>query len=179
VNTLGKLILSLLISALTASAQYYDTNILSLYAKILPRIVLYSSLKPGVNSSLSLCIVHSPLDYQSAKFLKKETLEKNSAFKPVITLTPFSALSRCNNAQLIFFLDNDENTLSHSILQAQKQQAIIATYSSAYLSLGAEFSLYIGRNVKPFINLEQSTLRQITFNPVLVRSAKIFKKSHE
>jgi hypothetical protein len=58
-------------------------------------------------------------------------------------------------------MDPDDSMLSPLLEYAQKNKTLTFCFDPALLQKGAAVSLYIGRSVKPYINI--STLKQVPF----------------
>lgn len=166
-------------SVIYLNAALYDTNLMQIYAKLLPRIILYSSLKPKPNETLALCIAHNALDYQQAVYLKKRLEQANRNFSPYVTTAPFTSLKQCEKSQLVFFLNSSEEQLQTALRTLPINKQITVSYDAQNLQNGVDASLFIGRSVRPYLNVDALNARQITIHPMLLRTSKLYIKDKQ
>lgn len=162
-------------------AGYYDTDLLTIFAKILPRVVTMSSLNPGENAPISVCIVHEDIDTPAAESFEALLVHshmKRGNHPPLRSVrTDFSTLSACAQSQLIFFFEAQPDTVAKALDTAGHFRAIIAAYDTALLDRGADVGLYVGRSVMPYINIRSLQDKHITLDTLLLRVSKIYEQS--
>lgn len=163
-----------LFSPFSLSAAYYDTTLLTLFSKILPRIVSLSSLAPEEGKPLSVCIVREDVDASAAKTF--EVMLSDAAHKHVIESieTDFSHMSVCGKSQLVFLFDAPTETVVTALSSFKEFHPMIASYDAKLLSSGADVSLFIGRSVKPYINLKSLKDKQIRLDALILQVSKIY-----
>ena len=162
-------------------AEYYDTNLLTIFSKILPRIVALSSLHPAEGTPITICIVHEKVDGAAAR--RFETLlEQNNAHPSgehtlQSVTTDFAHLDQCTKSQIIFLFDTQTENLLRAIRTAREQKAILASYSAEILRRGSDLSLFVGRSVKPYLNFRTLREKTISIDSHLLRVSKIYSET--
>jgi hypothetical protein len=179
-RTLGRLALLFLLMMHPASmmADYYDTDLLMILSKILPRIVSMSSLDPSEGVPIRVCIVHEDVDRPAAEhfetLLKRNSSDGGDVHGLQSKRTDFSHMAACGKSQLIFLFDARPATVAPALSEAKKFQAIVAAYNTALLSQGADISLFVGRSVMPYLNLSSLKDKNISLDTILLRVSKIY-----
>jgi hypothetical protein len=170
----GLLLLLLLLFPFSLRAEYYDTTLLTLFSKILPRIVSFSSLAPHEGEPLGVCIVREDVDASAAKAF--EILLRNAARKHEIesVQTDFSHISVCAKRQLLFLFDASPETVSTALSSFTDFRPLVASYNARLLSSGADVSLFVGRSVKPYINLKSLKEKEIRLDALILQVSKIY-----
>ena len=165
---------SLLFAPLYASE--YKTNILDIYAKIVPRLLFMSSTKKYLKEDIPLCIIRDKIDANSADLLI-ELLQKNYP-KGILDMplhvkvTDFTSYVTCRDSALIFLFNSTQENIAHVVTFAKKQ--IVVSYSEKVLDQGADISLFIGRKLKPYINVKHLNAKGINIEHTLLRVSKIY-----
>lgn len=162
-------------------AKYYDTDILTIFSKILPRIVTMSDLDPAKGNPVTICIVHEDMDGAAARrfeaLLKQNNTGRDEAHVLQTVSTDFTRLSKCKKSQLIFMFDTQPENLPRIRQTARKQRVILASYHADILPKGSDLSLYIGRSVMPYLNLRTLEEKNINIDPLLLRVSKIYRET--
>ena len=164
----------LLFGPLPLQAEYYDTSLLTIFSKILPRIVALSSLAPKHGETLGVCIVHQDVDAPAAEqfaTLLKRTAEAHSVES---IQTDFDHISACRQYPLVFLFDASPETVSKALSELKSPQPLVAAYDTRMLSEGADISLFVGRSVKPYLNLRSLKAKHIRLDALLLRVSKIY-----
>lgn len=177
------LLFVLILNPVSMMADYYDTDVLTIFSKILPRIVSMSSLDPSEGAPINVCIVHEDVDMPAAKhfeaLLKQNTLNSGPVQRLQSIRTDFSHISTCGKSQLIFLFDARPATVARALSEAKKIQAIVAAYNTMFLSEGVDISLYVGRSVKPYLNLRSLKDKNISLDTMLLRVSKIYGQEND
>ena len=168
------ILLLLLLFPLSLRAEYYDKTLLTLFSKILPRIVSFSSLAPREGEPLGVCIVREDVDASAAEAF--EILLRNAAqtHKIESIQTDFSHISVCGKDQLLFLFDASPATVSAALSSFTDFHPLVASYDARLLSSGADVSLFVGRSVKPYINLKSLKEKEIRLDTLILQVSKIY-----
>lgn len=179
---LALLFLLLLMNPSSMMADYYDTDLLTIFSKILPRIVSMSSLQPSEEEPIRVCIVHEDVDRPAAErfetMLRQNTSNGGDAHGLQSIRTDFSHVSACGKSQLLFLFDANPESVSRALSEAKKIQAMVAVYNNILLSRGADIGLFVGRSVMPYLNLHSLQDKNITLDPILLRVSKIYRREN-
>ena len=169
-------IVTLFISVTTLNASNYDNDVLEIFSKVLPRFILMSNQKP--KTQLKICILHEQEDISTALSLiaKIKTNYPNGLQNHQLNLihTDFLNINRCQGSELIFLFNASNQQISYAVSYAKKQYAITASYDNALLTKGIELSLFLGRRVVPYINVDALKKNGIELDNVLLRISKIY-----
>ena len=172
-------LLSTLLFPLSLRAEYYDTTLLTLFSKILPRIVSFSSLAPGEGEPLGICIVREDVDASAAAAF--EILLGNAARRHGIETvqTDFAHIAVCGKRQLLFVFNAPPETVSAALASFTSFRPLVAAYDPRLLSAGADVSLFVGRSVKPYLNLESLKDKGIRLEAIILQVSKIYGQEPE
>lgn len=161
-----KIILLFLIPFLL-SATTYDSTLLQIGAKLFPKIVLMEKgTKERIQTTVNIVIVTVPSNKQTAQQLAEMierqyhgTLSNYALACSVVTAK--EGLEVKNAHGFLLLMEPDESLLPLLLEQAHKNKILTFSFDPLLLPKGAAVSLYIGRSVKPYINL--STLKEVPF----------------
>lgn len=167
------LLVLLCFTATPVVAMKYDHDLLKIFSKILPRIVLMSSLSEPSKKSVSICILHEKLDQYSAETFT--AMLKRSNVKTEIIVTSLTASQQCEKCQLAFLFNTDAKSFGNTLRQLNAMGLMSATYHANGLKHGADITLHIKRKVIPHINVQALQAKGITLNPMLYRVSKIYE----
>ena len=159
-------------------AMNYDDDILSMYAKLSPRIVLLSSTKENLKDTLEICLLHESSDEQTASTLQDKMLNnyKNGIknYRLDIKKVLYTKLDECANSNMLFLLATDEAQLQKSIQFSRDKKILTISYDSKALESGADISLFIGRKILPYLNVRTIQNKGIELESMLFRISKIY-----
>ncbi|MDD2790749.1 MAG: hypothetical protein PHU40_08825 [Sulfurimonas sp.] len=156
----------------------YDDDTLDIFAKITPRFVLLSDLKSKLQKDITLCILHDPVEQMAANSFANKIAQsypkgiKDYTLKTIVSSYP--TLDKCSDAQLLFLFNTDEATLMRTLQFAQKKRMLTVAYDAALLTFGVDFSLFLGRNITPYINMKSIFIKDIQLDNLLFRISKIY-----
>lgn len=162
-----KLLLFILLSPLIVCATTYDSNLLQIGAKIFPKItVMEKGTSERIQTNVNIFIVSTSATKADAQRLSGMI---ESQYSGVLTSHPLSltiisprdVMEMKNAHALILLMDPNDPNLSSLLEYAQRNKILTFSFDPELLSKGVAVSLYIGRSVKPYINL--STLKQVPF----------------
>jgi hypothetical protein len=166
------------ISTATIDASEYDDDTLTIFAKILPRMVLMSSQKERVKESIEICIASDRIDEDTAISLIDQIQNTypngiaNHPFK--LTNSSYLAIEKCKNSQLIFLLNSNDKNIEKTLQYAYDHTSLTMSYDPKYLDNGVETSLFFGRKVTPYLNINALRKNGIEIDNLLVRISKIY-----
>jgi len=163
---MNKIVLILLIPLLLYGTTY-DATLLQIGAKIFPKVALMEKgTKERIQSTVNFVIVASPSNKAAAQRLS-EIMEHQYngilADHPLalFVVSPKEALEIKNAHSFVLLMDPDDSILPMVLEHAAKTKTLTFSFDPLLLQKGAAVSLYIGRSVKPYINL--ATLKQVPF----------------
>lgn len=173
-----KLLTLLCIATTTINASVYDDDTLTIFAKIIPRMVLMSSQKERVKESIEICVASDKIDERTALSLmdKIESTYPNGITNHPLKLinTAYSTMEKCQNSQLIFLLDTNDKNIAKALQYAYDHTALTMSYDPKYLENGVESSLFLGRKVTPYLNITALRKNGVEIDNLLVRISKIY-----
>ena len=162
----------------TLNACVYDDEALTLYSKIIPRMVLMSSQKERIKENIELCIVNDKIDERTALSLMDKLHDaypsgiNNHPLK--LINTTYATIEKCQNVQLIFLLSSSDKNIEKALHYTQEHTAMSMSYDPQYLANGVEASLFFGRKVTPYLNLNALRKNRIVIDNLLIRISKIY-----
>lgn len=161
----------------------YDSDILNIYSKMLPRFVLMSNKKEKVDKEIKICILYDKVDERDALLLVKKinTNYPNGIKDDKIKLLmgDYSSLDICKNSQSAFLFNSNEKNIKNAISFLNRQEVLSIAYDAQALENGAQISLFIGRKVQPYINIKEILDNNIVLDNILLRVSKIYIKSKQ
>ncbi|MBN2895423.1 MAG: hypothetical protein JXK05_05980 [Campylobacterales bacterium] len=169
-------LLLITLQAMTLQAVQYDENVLQIFSKIAPRLVLLSSKKSEVTEQIDLCVVHEKADaYVAERFGRM--IKDNASGGTIDTLirsVEIEEVHLCAPSQLLFFFNTSAANIQNALDQLSKSAPITVAYDSKLLGFGIDVSLFFGRSVTPYIDIARLKKKQITFDEVMLRVSKIY-----
>lgn len=160
------LLLVLLIPFILSGATY-DSTLLQIGAKLFPKIVLMEKGTKGrIQSSVNFVIVAPPSNAEAAQRLSEmmtrqysEGISNHPLSLSIVSVK--EALEIKNAHGIILLVEPDEGMLEPLLKHADENKILTFSLDPALLQKGVAISLYIGRSVKPYINI--SSLKQVPF----------------
>jgi len=174
----------IMIFAKTLLAASYDDTIISMYAKLSPRIVLMSSEKDTIeDKSIDICLLYQSIDEQAATTLQRKINDnyKNGIKEYEINAKKvlYTKLDECAKSKILFLFASESLQLQKSIEFSREKKILTISYDSKNLEQGADISLFIGRKVLPYININSIKNKGIDIDNLLLRISKIYIKERE
>lgn len=162
-----KKFLFLLLSPFIVYATPYDSNLLQIGAKIFPKItVMEKGTSERIQTNVNIFIVSTSATRSDAQRLSGMI---ESQYGGILSSHPLSlniispkdVMEMKNAHALILLIDPNDPNLPSLLDFGQRNKILTFSFDPELLSRGVAVSLYIGRSVKPYINL--STLKQTPF----------------
>lgn len=170
----------LMICAHSLYAMNYDNDILNMYAKLSPRIVLMSNTKDLLGETLQICLLYESTDEQSASILEQKILNnyKNGIreYRVEIKKVLYTKLDECAQSNMFFLFSTNETQIKKSVEFSKEKKVLTVSYDSKALESGVDVSLYIGRKVVPYLNVGSIQSKGIELESILFRISKVYKK---
>ncbi|MCK9373975.1 MAG: hypothetical protein M0P91_12340 [Sulfuricurvum sp.] len=145
----------------------YDSTLLQIGAKIFPKIALMEKgTKERIQTTVNIVIITGGSNKQTAQQLA-EMIERQyhgtlSNYSLTCSVVSIKEGFEVKNAHgFILLMDPDDSMLPALLEYAHKNKTLTFSFDPLVLQNGAAVSLYIGRSVKPYINL--STLKEVPF----------------
>ncbi|HEX5710067.1 MAG TPA: YfiR/HmsC family protein [Sulfuricurvum sp.] len=169
---------TMILNSIPLYASTYDEDVLTIYSKVVPRFILMSSQKNTLQDKMEICVLHDKLDERIASSLmdKITTTYPNGIknYKIKLIESDYSDLEACRNSQLIFIFDTDDKNVNKTIKFSNKHTIFTMAYDAKYLEHGVHASLFLGRKVTPYINLNGIRKNEMELDNTLVRISKIY-----
>lgn len=177
------LICTLLLELTPTYLTAYDEDVLKIFSKVLPRFVLMSQLKEQLNEELTICILHDALDKKVATRLADE-IQRNypdglQSYSINVTSYNYNQKRKCKNPVILFLLDSSEKNINQTVNYFSKDKILTASYSAQFLENGIDISMFIGRKILPYINIQTIRKKDIELDNKLLRISKIYQKVSE
>lgn len=172
----------ILFNSSVLSAISYD-DVINIFSKIMPRFILMSSQKEKITTDIEICILHDDIDKMTALLLH-DAIKRNypnglQKYKINTILSSYSDIDSCKNSQLIFMFRANDKNIKETFQFSAKNKILTLAYDAKLLESGADMSLFLGRKITPYINYESLKSKDIKFNNILLRIAKIYNKGVE
>ncbi|MBV5320266.1 MAG: hypothetical protein JZU62_01150 [Sulfuricurvum sp.] len=164
-------------------ASVYDDDVLEIFSKIMPRFVLMSSQKKNIQNQMEVCILYDKLDERSAVSLIEKIQNsypngiKNYPIK--LIKSDYGSIDKCRKSQLAFMFDSDDSTINNSIRFLNSYSILTVAYDAKYLGKGVDATLFLGRKVMPYININALQHSGIELDNTLVQISKIYMKGDD
>jgi len=169
----------LIVSSQSLSAMSYDSDILNMFAKLSPRIVLMSSTKERLKDSLEICLLYDESDEQSASVFEDKILSnyKNGIrnYSIDIKKVRYSELNSCAQSHMLFLFTTGQMQIKKSVALAKEKKILTISYDAKSLESGVDISIHIGRKVTPYLNVGSIQSKGIELESILFRISKIYR----
>lgn len=171
------LVVSLLFS-MQAAASEYEEGTLEIASKILPRLVLMSSLQKNIKKQIDICILYDKPDAADANSLleKIHTNYPNGLknYPLAIKKYEFAGTNLCDQSQIAFLFNTNDQTIEKTLRILNQKGILSMSYDPAFLEKGVQSSLFLGRKVTPYLNLNALKNSKILLDPLVVQISKIY-----
>lgn len=177
------ILLLMLPNFILLNAANYDEDILNIYSKMLPRFIVMSSQKEKIHDDMKICILYNKLDVRIAHSLSSKihtNYPQGLLNHPIkIVHSNYANLTSCQNTHLAFLLNSDNKSIKQALLFLQQNQILSMSYDVTLLEQGVDISLFLGRKVVPYLNMETIGNKKILLDNLLLRVSKIYVKSEQ
>lgn len=170
-------VFTLLLLSLQLFAYEYDDTLLSIEAKLFPKIaMLEKNIKEKKSSTLSLTILAEEIDLYTAQELKRKILTnypKKILNKKVHVeiKNPDDILEM--NIDAVIVLYNSTEVVEKLALWANRHKILTFSYDSYDLKHGIVASIYIGKHTKPYLNTTVIKKYNFSFDSYLLSVSKL------
>jgi len=172
------LLYALFLNVALLSATNYDDDTFTIFSKIMPRFVMMSNQKQNLKDTLEICILHDNIDTATALLLidKINTNYPNGIKNYTINLrqSSYAEIEKCKDTQLIFMLNSNKTNINDALEFSNKYHVLTMSYDAKLLEDGVQISLFMGRKVLPYINMQAINANKIELDNILLRVSKIY-----
>lgn len=156
----------------------YDGERLKLFSKIIPRFVLLNHSKATKAEKIDICILYNGVDEASANaFADKIRSDYPNGLKNIrinVSAQNYSKMEGCSWADLIFLFDSDVQTVEKTVSFAKSKRIFTMSYDPVYLRQYVMSSLFLGRKVVPYLNVEAVRRGGLELDSTLVQISKLY-----
>lgn len=167
----------------TINASVYDDDVLDIFSKVSPRLILMSSQKNRLKDNIQICVLRDSMDEPVAKsFIDKLKNSYPNGIKnyPLKLInSSYSNIEECQNSHLLFVLDTSEKNIEKVLKYSAEHRLLTMSYDAKYLENGVNASLFLGRKVTPYLNLTATRKNQIELDNLLIQISKIYPSKDE
>lgn len=167
-----------IVSLTSASAMSYDEDVLNMFAKLSPRIALMSSVKEQLDKTLVITVLYEISDKQTASALQEKIYNnyKNglSGYTLEVKKVSYANMQESAKSHVLFLLATDAVQLQSAVAFAKARKILTVAYDAKALENGVDISLYLGRKVMPYLNLQSIKEKNIELENILFRISKIY-----
>lgn len=169
---------SMLFNAAPLNASAYDNDVLDIFSKLMPRFILMSSSKNGLQDKIEICVLHDKIDERAALSLI-DKIDSNypsgiKNYKIKVLNSNYSHIDVCQNSQLTFMFDSGDKNIDKAVKYSNEHTIFTMSYDPKYLEKGVNASLFLGRKVTPYVNMNALRKSGIELDNVLIRISKIY-----
>lgn len=175
--------MSLSLAPVPLYASVYDDDVLGIYSKMIPRLILMSNEKEKRKDIIEICLLYDKIDERTAQTLaEKISAEYPSGIKNLkikTTNAGYSNMEICQNSQMVFVFNSSESNIEKAAKFSNEHKIMSMSYDAKYLDSGVGLSLFLGRKVVPYINMEPFRKTGIELDNVLFRISKIYSEDKQ
>jgi len=157
----------ILVIPLTLFGASYDTPLLQISSKLFPKILfMEKGTKARIQSSINFVIVASPANQEAARYFMNMVSNQypdgiNDYPIQLSIVSTKEALNMKNVHGIIFMLSPDDPLLEPLIKHSYENKILTFCFDPSLLRSGVIISIYIGKNIKPYLNI--SALKESPF----------------
>jgi hypothetical protein len=138
-----------------------------------------SSQKDKIKDDLEICVVHDEVDELTALSLieKVKTNYPNGIkeYKIKLLSSSYLQLNQCQNSQMVFMFNTSEENIKKALVFSYEHALLSVSYDERLLDNGVGVSMFLGRKVTPYININALRKNGIELNNILLRISKIYE----
>lgn len=170
-----------LLIPLTLWGGSYDTPLLQISSKLFPKILfIEKGTKERIQSSIHLVIVASPSYQETARLFSKMVQNQypdgiNDYPIQITVVSIKEAFSIKNTHGIIFMIPPDEPMLDSLIKHTYENKILTFCFNPSLLRNGVVISIYIGKNVKPYLNITALKEASFTFEYSFIKLSVPFE----
>lgn len=177
-NKLVSLVILFILNSSNLFSSTYNEELLEVFSKIAPRLVVMSNQTNDIRSDINICVVNDPLDDKYGSLLIHK-IQKNypngvKNYKLKLINTNYSGLNACQQADIAIMFDTDDQSIEKSLKFFNRNRILTFSYNPKYLEYGVGVTLYIGKKVVPYINLDALRKNRIELDNTLIQISKIY-----
>ena len=83
----------------------------------------------------------------------------------------------CKRSEILFFFNSTNENIVAGALYAKDYKALSVSYDNIYLTNGVELSLFLGRRIIPYINMQAVQNNGVKLDDLLLRISKIYQET--
>lgn len=161
------LVFFILVIPLALYSESYTTPLLQISSKLFPKILfMEKGTKDRIQSSINLAIVASPSNQEAARHFSSMLLKQypdgiNDHPIRVSIVSAKEVLEMNNVHGIILMVPPEDNMLKTLIVHTYENKILTFCLDPLLLTKGAIISLYIGKSIKPYLNV--SALKESSF----------------
>lgn len=168
----------LMLISTTSHAFIYDNDLLNTYAKLSPRFILLSTQVDKIEDEINICLLHDKLDEKSAlhfiELINDNYPKGIKKYSIKTTKTYYEDIDSCKSSNLLFLLKSKSDVIDTTMVFAKQNKIMTISYDSTLLENGVDISLFLGRNVVPYLNMKSMREKEIELDNRLLRISKIY-----
>lgn len=170
---------AVLLIPLMLMGYHYEPVLLRTEAKLAPRILLMTQgVSYAAPNRFTVCIVSENGDSAAEQFRNYLMGYYPSGWKyhtMQIVMSDFESVpEQCAQSELLYILHSSEDNVRETARYASKNRKVSMSYSDTYLRLGVLVSLYIGKDIRPYLNINQAKASNFHFDDDLKRVSKFW-----
>ena len=171
----------ILVIPLTLFGTSYDTPLLQISSKLFPKILfMEKGTKERIQSSIHFVIIASHANQEAARHFSNMMQNQypdgiNDHSLRISIVSAREALSMKNVHGMILMIPPDENILESLIEHTYENKILTFCFDPSLLRNGAVISLYIGKNVKPYLNISALKKASFTFEYSFIKLSVPFE----
>ena len=170
----------LLLLSTSLFAKYYDNNIMTIEAKLFPKIALLEqSIKESTSDKLKIKIVANKDDFYAANIFKNKILSNypdpirdKKIIVDILTFEP-STIENIKDADAIIVMTHKPEKLIKIASWANQNKIVSFVYDYSNLKYGFLASIYIEKTTKPYLNKQTIIDYNFIFDSYFLQLSKI------
>ena len=167
----------LLLLSTSLLAKYYDNNVMTIEAKLFPKIALLEqSIKDSSSDKLEITIIANKDDFYAADIFKNKILSNypkpirdKQIIIDILTYKP----SKMRNVDAIIVMSHKPKKLTEIASWANENHIVSFTYDYSNLKYGFLASIYIQKTTKPYLNKQTIIDYNFIFDGYFLQLSKI------
>lgn len=160
-----------------AFSSVINESLLKIHATLLPKLSFMDNefMQKVHNNEISILIYHNKNDYNAALSLKREIEKKYKNgiknYSIGCNLSEYGH-NKAPSATILYLFPSTQEKMQAITSYARQHKQLTFAYSKDDLAYGVLFSLSIGAEVKPVVNLDVMKESNISLRPTLLKIAQ-------